>query len=69
MSIKEVTYTNFDGIEVTYIEITNPDGSMTTFAKDLDNPAYQAYLKSLEDSEQDYAETLQSRDSIKKSSG
>ena len=51
MSIKEVTYTNFDGIEVTYIEITNADGSMTTFAKDLDNPAYQAYLKSLEDSE------------------
>ena len=44
MISREVTYTNFDDIEMTYIEITNADGSMTTFAKDLQNPAYQAYL-------------------------
>ena len=44
MISREVTYTNFDNIEMTYIEITNLDGSMTTFAKDETNPAYQAYL-------------------------
>jgi hypothetical protein len=44
MNFKEITLTNFEGKEITYIEITNLDGSLTTFVKDPSNPVYAAWL-------------------------
>ena len=48
MTYREFTQTNFDNIENTYIEVTNEDGSLTTFLKSEDNPAYVAWLEEQE---------------------
>jgi hypothetical protein len=49
MNWREFSFVNADGIKNTYIEITNEDGSLTTFEKSESNSAYIDWKAQAED--------------------